>query len=112
MNNIKSASALKFCFDIAKAHMNTIGWKVQSDEVDDAIGHLSPAQIANAVEGDLHKHWIYADLIQYLAIFHETWLVDTTWAFPDLAEPETRPDNYDPTLPLNVAKIWEFGDRV
>lgn len=94
----------KAYFDIINNHMNTIGWKVQSDEVDEAIGHLSPAQIVAAADDVLH-----ADLFAYLSTYHQTWLFETSWAWEDA---EDCPDNYDPTIPLNKVPLWAIGDRV
>ena len=85
--------------------MSTIGWKHQSDEVDDAIGQLSPAQIANTCDDVLHK-----DLIPYLSTFHLSWLFEVTWAMP--GNTIARPDNYNPTIPLNKIALWALGDRV
>ena len=74
--------------------MSTIGWKHQSDEVDKAIGQLSPAQIANACDDILHK-----DLIPYLSTYHLSWLFESTWAMSD--NTDDCPDDYDPTIPLH-----------
>lgn len=95
-------------FKTINHHMNTIGWQTQSDEVDEAIGRLSPAQI---VEGDV---FLNADLTPYLSAFHVTWLFEVCWAMPDA---ETLmdggvPDDFDPTIPLNKIMLWAPQDHM
>ena len=97
---------IKLQFDIINTHMSTIGWKHQSDEVDEAIGLLSPAQIVDADEREaLHK-----DLIPYLSTYHVSWLFEATWAMSD--NTDNCPDDYDPTIPFHKIVLWALADRV
>lgn len=86
---------------IINDHMNMIGWQTQSDEVDAAIGRLSPVQIAEDYDKSLS-----IDLIPYLFAWNMEWLAVLTWT----ASRETReyiPDTFDPTHPLNQFDMWE-----
>lgn len=101
-------TATKDNFKAINTHMETIGWQTQSDEVDEAIGHLSPAQIAKAESlNNLHK-----DFWPYLSAFHVTWLFHAGWPIPNLSGENDRPDNYDPTIPLNKVSLWAPQDYI
>jgi hypothetical protein len=87
-------------------HMNTIGWKTQSDDLDKAIGHLTPQQIFEA--GDmLHK-----DLTPYLSAFHVSWLFEVCWADPECDWADIPPDNYDRNALLNTVRLWTPQDHI
>ena len=87
-------------------HMDTLGWKVQCEELDKTIGRLTPAQI-------VESNFIHADLTPYLSAFHVSWLFDVCWAYLD-GNPypdDAPPKNYDRNKPLNVASLWAPQDR-
>lgn len=96
---IKAERASKFQqnINIINNHFKNVGWKVQDDTVDRAIGALSPQSIVESYD------IINEDLMPYLSAFHTSWLFKVCWAFPDCPEALDRPEDFDGTKILSKA---------
>lgn len=79
-------------------HLKTVGWRIQDESIDRAIGALTPQEIAESY------HLIHEDVTPYLSAFHTSWMFEVCWAFPDCPEDLDRPENFDGTTILS--KIW------
>lgn len=97
---------LKSSIFTINSHMNRVGWQFQSEEVDRAIGNLSPREFFDFQEE------IHIDISPYLSAFHVSWLFEVCWADPDCLEHmgDGPPENYDREVPLNRVKRWAISD--